>query len=204
MNISNLLSPQTLIPPVYLPPHSSTHPFYQQFSYITGKTICFHPRLSALLRKTVTSLQRQSFCICIGTSVSQEPFTTYNPLLFAVSSTFPSSFHASQHFLFWFGFFAIFFFPFLKLVHINYKRDLIIMFPYMHRMDFDQMQPHSSVDGHLDWSYSLSLMNSTAINMSEQVSIVCRIKSFRYMPRSRLTGSKVSSTFSFLRNIHTE
>jgi hypothetical protein len=62
---------------------------------------------------------------------------------------------------------------------------------------------HSSVVGHLNCFLSLVLVNSAVINISVQVSLLCsELNSFGYMPRSGITGSYNSFSFSFLRNFH--
>jgi hypothetical protein len=57
---------------------------------------------------------------------------------------------------------------------------------------------HSSVEGHLGWFYSLATVNSTAINISRQVYLLCvYLHSFVYMPKSDVCGSQGSSSSSF-------
>ena len=59
---------------------------------------------------------------------------------------------------------------------------------------------HPSIDGHLGCFQILATVNNTAINigvlMFFQISVLV---SFRYIPRSRITGSKCRSIFNFLR-----
>jgi uncharacterized membrane protein len=57
---------------------------------------------------------------------------------------------------------------------------------------------HFSVAGHLGCFHSLAFVNSAAINMSVHVSLLYHdLHSFRYMPRSGITGSYGSSVFRF-------
>jgi hypothetical protein len=58
---------------------------------------------------------------------------------------------------------------------------------------------HSSTDGHLGWFCIWVIMNSAAINMSVQVSLLY----LTYIPSDICPGSYGSSIFTFLRNLYT-
>jgi hypothetical protein len=57
---------------------------------------------------------------------------------------------------------------------------------------------HSSVVGHMGCFHGLAFVNSAAISISVQVSLLyLDLHSFGYVPRSDITGSHGSFSFSF-------
>ena len=70
----------------------------------------------------------------------------------------------------------------------------------MYHIDFI----HSPVDGHLGCCHTSAIANNAATNIGVRVS--CQISVFvslKYRPGSEIAESCGSSSFSFLRNLHT-
>jgi homoaconitase/3-isopropylmalate dehydratase large subunit len=63
---------------------------------------------------------------------------------------------------------------------------------------------HLLVVGHLGFLHRLAIVNNAAINMGGQVHLLQPdLHSFRYILKSKMSGSYDSSIFSFLRSFHT-
>ena len=61
---------------------------------------------------------------------------------------------------------------------------------------------HSFIGIHLSYFHILTIMNSTAMNMRERVSVRYSVISFVYIPRSRIAESYGRSIFNFLKKLH--
>ena len=61
---------------------------------------------------------------------------------------------------------------------------------------------YSSANGHLGGFHVLAIVNSTAMNIGVHVSLLILV-SWGYMPSSGTVGSYGSTSFSFLKNLHT-
>ena len=63
---------------------------------------------------------------------------------------------------------------------------------------------HSSADGHLGCFYILVIANNAAVNIGVLMFFWLTVwSSFRYIPRSEISGSKGRPTFNFLMYLHT-
>ena len=60
----------------------------------------------------------------------------------------------------------------------------------------------SSVDGHVGCFHVLAIVNSAAMNMGEDVSLLSRVLS-GFIPKSGIAGSYASSMYRFLRYLQT-
>jgi len=63
---------------------------------------------------------------------------------------------------------------------------------------------YSSVEAHLDSSQFLDIINKTAMNIVEHVSMLCFRASFGYIPRNGIAGFAGSTMSTFLRNHQTD
>jgi hypothetical protein len=63
---------------------------------------------------------------------------------------------------------------------------------------------HTSVEGHLDSSQLLAIINKAAMNIVKYVSVLPVGTSSGYMPRSGIAGSSSSTISNFLKNCQTD
>lgn len=63
---------------------------------------------------------------------------------------------------------------------------------------------HSFTDGRLGWFRSLTVVSRAVVNVIEQASQWCDTGCLGCVPRRSVAGPYKSSTFHFMRNIHTD
>ena len=92
------------------------------------------------------------------------------------------------------------------IVHANFKMSLFFFFCWVirHYANVSNFVYPLFNEGHLVCFSVLAIMNNVTLNIVEHVSFWYDWVFFRYMPRSRITGSWGRLISNFLRSVHTD